>query len=881
MTLLAKIHRVMNSHILSIYFLIAASEGIVATFNLVQMPSEAGDKFIFGLSAQRLVLILVNIVFFFLFLLFAIYILKKPHFSKRLKLSLSQSKIPSKFFIISTIIGVGFIILAFLVPEYRFSSYTGYFERLHPTFTWFALIYLQSILLLLSLRKFTVPSEYQPRRSLITILVLFTFIWAIIAWSGLGINPDDRYWNEAGVPLLNEQIIFAIIISVIFGAFSSSIIKKVQLLPSLAFIHKRWDTFIFVILWLIAAILWINEPLPNNFFAPGPDLPNYELSPYADSAAFDIGGQFSLIGQGLFNADFYARALLSGFLAILHILVGQNYLTVVALQTAIFSSFVPILYLIGKDLHSRTAGILLSILFIFKGINAIASSTLILSVHSKYMLTEFPTGIILALFTLWFIKWQKKGGQKDNLLILCGGALGLGIMLRTNILFFIPLATLFIFLKFKLSWKNILRTTFILALAFFITISPWMWRNKKIADKPFFFLDILSEVIRTRYTVESSENISPYLQTQKSNWIGLIPERSRVRTAESSTLDRDSLSYQGIGSSHNYWEFIPNHFFHNIITSVLILPNSFIFHDLKHTVMDVFPYWNKVNGRWAGELAIGSGILLVWNLFLLAWGLSAAWEKWRVAGLLPIFVFITYHLSNGFARTSGGRYLVPVDWVILLYYALGIIEIIFFTVTLLGFDIKNIEKEVLHRKNPFSYKNGILSILPFFLIVGTIIVIDQAIPQRYPELTKDEVMAQVIERGWLEQTSISSKEMSDFLVQPDSRALLGLNLYPRFYNAGKGEHSAGKDAYEDKDFSRLAFTMIGPFGQTGAVLPLSSSPSYFPNATDVILIGCQHPGEGYLSPYVDALIVIVLGEGETAVYTRNSFVSFECPLSPP
>lgn len=880
MTNFLKKHRQLDSFIFSIYFLIASIEGMVATFFLIQLPSEAQHSFIFGLSVQRLLLVLTNSVLFLILLLFAIYFWKYPHFIKKLKLSLSQNKIPSIYFVILTIIGAGFIILAFLVPEYRFSSYLGYFERLHPTLIWVALIFLQTTLLLIYWRKITIPSEYQPMRSVIAFLILFILIWMFIAWSGLGINPDDRFWNEAGVPLLNEQIVIAIFISVIFLAFYSSTIKIIKHLPFLAFIHKRGDTFIFVTLWLITAILWVKEPLPSNFFAPGPYPPNYQLSPYADSAAFDIGGQFSLIGQGLFNGDFYARALLSGFLAILHIIVGQNYITVIVLQTAIFASFVPILYLIGKDLHSRTAGILLSILLIFKGINAIASSTWILSVHPKYMLTEFPTGIILALFTLWFIRWQKKGGEKDCLLILCGGALGLGIMLRTNILFFIPLIMLFFFLKFKLSWKNIFRTTFILVLAFFITISPWMWRNKNIANKPFFFLDILTEVIRTRYSVESSENISPYLQSQNHNLVGLIPERSRIRPAEHNSIAKNSESQQVFGYSVHSLAFIPNHFFHNIITSVLILPNSFIFHDLKHTIMDAFPYWNKVNGDWIGELTIGTKIILLWNLFLLAWGLSAAWKKWQVVGLLPLFVFLTYHLSNGFARTSGGRYLVPVDWVILLYYALGIVEILFFTATLLGFNIKNNEKEVLRREPPFSYKNGFFSIFPFFLIVSTITVIDQAIPQRYPDLTKDDVVSQVIERGWLEQTGISSQELSDFLEQPDSRAFLGLNLYPRFYDIGKGGDFTGKDAYEKKDFSRIAFTMIGPFGQTGAVLPLASSPSYFPNATDVILIGCQHPGEGYLYPYIDALTVIVLGKDETVAYTRNPIAPLQCPLSP-
>ncbi|MBT7088608.1 hypothetical protein HN928_06580, partial [bacterium] len=618
---------------LYIYFLVAFIEGIIATLFLVQLPSKTEYLFTFGLSFQRFALVLGNITFAFFFFFIAIYLWKHPGISKKLETHLSQGKISSIVFLALNIVGTTFIILAFLLPEYRFSSYLGYFERLRPTIIWFALIYLQTNLLLISWKNFTKPYKYQAKRAVITFMALFIATWVFIASSRLGINPDDRYWNEAGVPLLNEQIFIALVISIIFLFFISRT-KKSQSHSFLAFIHKKQDIFIFITLWIIVAIFWINEPLPHNFFAPGPYPPNNELSPYADPAAFDTGGQFALIGQGLFNNGFYNRPLLSGFLALLHLIVGQNYLIVVALQTAIYASLAPILYLIGKELHSRTAGILISFFVVFKNINAIASSTWILSVHSKYMLTEFPTAITLALFTLWFIRWQKKGDKKERYLILAGGVLGLGIMLRTNILFFIPLALLLPILKLKTNWKKLLQTTTLLLLAFFFTISPWMWRSQKVASRPFFFLDIITEVIRTRYSLDVDDVpasraelgmsiASQHLVRRKAYPVNTLP-RQLTQTKSNNHFQSGALF------------FIPNHFFHNIVTSVLTLPTSFVFHDLRHTIKNIYPYWNKINGQgWGGQLIWEAKIVLLWNLFLLSLGLGIAWKKWRVTGLLP------------------------------------------------------------------------------------------------------------------------------------------------------------------------------------------------------------------------------------------------------
>ena len=857
-----------NLGIISKYLYLTIIEGIIVLIFLLGTQSATNQNILGGYSSQRLILILGIFALTSFLAIFTFLFIRPSEWRLRLYLTFSKNNFQRLISIIIICFGLIFGSILFLIPGYRINPYDAYVIRLRPILIWGFIFSIQTLLVFAFIHKKNLPRFFVKKQTRILPLVagfaflLFLLLWLFIAQTGFGITPDDRYWNVVSVPILNEQIIASLLVSLLFLWLTFMLMKKISKKSVILFLIKRQDIIIIIILWFVAAAFWIQEPLPKNFFAPGPYPPNNEYHPYADPAGFDIGGQFSLIGQGLYNGVFYDRALLSGFLALLHLLAGQNYSQIITLQVLILASLVPVLYLIGKTMHSRGSGIMLALLGLFKIRNSIASSTLIQSSHPKFMLTEFPTSVLIALITLWMIRWFKDKNPDWSNIILSGGALGLGIMLRSNMLLIFLLLILFIILKFGFRWKQLFQTGIILLLAFFITISPWMWRSQKVAKIPLFFLPRFEDVIRTRYSLHPQQ----YIQKEIA--------RSRIAGIDNLRTEKKELNFTA-----SPWLFVPNHFLHNIVSSVLSLPTSLTFHDLSYTIKEAYPYWGKVDGQWRGGLTTISKITLTVNLALIALGLGLAWGNGRFASLVPLSVFLTYHLSNGLARTSGGRYLVPVDWVILLYFALGVMQILFWGAALFGVDFQDFQ-ENQSAKKPFSYRKGVITILPFFLIVGFITVIDQTIPQRYPDQTKDDVQTMVIERGLLEQTGISAQELTKFLQQPDSRAFLGLNLYPRFYNAGKGEHSAGKDAYEEMDFSRLAFTMIGPFGQTGAVIPLASSPSYFPNATDVILIGCQHLSDGYLFPYVDALIVFVLGEKETAIYTRDSVTSLECPLSP-
>ena len=113
---------------------------------------------------------------------------------------------------------------------------------------------------------------------------------------------------------------------------------------------------------------------------------------------------------------------------------------------------------------------------------------------------------------------------------------------------------------------------------------------------------------------------------------------------------------------------------------------------------------------------------------LLALGLGTAWKRGHWMGMIPLIILVSYFLANSLSRTSGGRYLVPADWVVLIYYVLGLFTVAEIVKTLFVKTAEeNISKGSNLFRNDFPGGWGVFTVLLVSFSAGSLIPLAQTI----------------------------------------------------------------------------------------------------------------------------------------------------------
>jgi hypothetical protein len=435
-------------------------------------------------------------------------------------------------------------------------------------------------------------------------------------------------------------------------------------------------------------------------------------------------------------------------------------------------------------------------------------------------------------------------------------------MLRTNGLVFLPFVPLFALLKYAPRWRKWLAASALMGLAVIVMTLPWEIRN--VARGGTLYGPIVMKfenVIRTRYPLPSDSSAP-------QDGIGslLFYQHTSPMTLLASTPDlQEGQACQTVTC------FAPRHFIHNINMSILLLPASPILHDLWHTVKDAYPFWRA---DWSGGFTPASLFFFALNVFLLALGIGAVWKERRIPGMVPLAVFIIYNISNAFARTSGGRYIAPADWVIPIYYLAGILFLVGRVAAAarvrLGpvFEADRMES-VPTRRRTSPVVMAALILLVLFGAGSLVPLAENLHPPRYADFDFEEALQE--HQPQITNAGLTTSQIDKFLQMPGSELLVGRALYPRSYKIRQGEIAF--PPYTVMDFPRTGFVIAGPKGSDAVVLP-GGVPDYLPHAGDALVIGCRE------AEYVDALAVILL-DGTGTIYTRSPMPELTCPLRQP
>ncbi len=698
-------------------------------------------------------------------------------------------------------------------------------------------------------------------------LLVIAAVVAVMLLTGLGLTPDRTGWDTPGAPVLNTQVLLAWCAAVLAASLAGWAARRFGWRPT------RLDLLAALGIWLLAVVLWSAQPLRPTHFSPAPSAPNWEYYPNSDAATLDVAAQSLLVGNGLSHIT--EKPLYSVFLTGLHAIAGQEYAVVVNAQILFVALFPVALYFIAAQLQHRFSGLLLAVIIILREINTLVLSNRILVSHSKLLMTDLPAALGIAAFTWLVLHWLQHKPHSPRTALGVGAALGLLLLLRSQTLIFLPFLVLLALVRTLPNWRSFaswrarLPLAGALLLGFALAAVPWMLRNG----------------LRTGEFGYSQ----PYQMLYMARQYNLTPEDNDPGfDVETTSVD----DYVALGSANvrqfvlehpaEVARFITAHFLHNEVASFLALPARFDFTERAVEFYNLRPYWPEREGQlWAECCSLSAyidgtpywagwnGVLppdLVWPLVLtiafVALGIGAAWRKLGWLTLVPLGVHLLYSASTALARVSGWRLILPADWVILLFYCIGIGQLTLWAGRyLFGVVVRHVPAEPAAPAVSGWLTPRLLGAAALALLAGAFIPLAElVVPNRYADMDNAAAIQHLQSSPVL---AASDFDPASFAAQPGAALYWGRALYPRYAWASTDG--------EGLPFNHLEFRLVGPEGHLLMALP--GPVRAFPNAAEVIVLGCTSP-EGFRA----AAVVFMGGEAKDLLAADAS--SLNCAALP-
>ena len=460
----------------------------------------------------------------------------------------------------------------------------------------------------------------------------------------------------------------------------------------------------------------------------------------------------------------------------------DNYL---AFQVAVIALIPALLYLAGRKKYGNAFGVFLAIMTALQGLYAITLYREVGSVNVKLENPEVLTALFLVLLSFAAFRWLSEPAT-TRWAILSGGILGLAVLLRFNPLFIAPFLVLAVLLVRKQKIKTVLPGILLFALAFALAFSPWFFSATNEYGKNHYFTKI-EEVISSRFSTQRDSGTQEVPTEQVSGTQptpviespepppGEVPVGEELLSMNWGRLTKPACRGFSITFSITFtpaWQSCRN----------------LVLHPIEEQVTDGIWTFTEAQPIWKTSLRVENLLALALNLVLVLIGVMAAWRRFGVAGLTGIIIQVGYYAGNAFSQTSGGRYLEPVFWILIVYYCLGI-----YTLTMLGIRAFSRNEEVAAREvesetgpvmgpqrkeRKWVPKSPVL--LAGFLAFGMILPALNLIPEKLPDETDSAVEATAFEV--LSQRGLVTEEQwHNFLQDPNRILIQGRAYQPRYY----------------------------------------------------------------------------------------------------
>ncbi len=839
-------------HFLTIIFI----EGLVAAAWLLLIPKEAGNAVFLGYSLRRLALLVPIFGVAALAGLLYLSLKNRPGWQAALldkvKLAnLSRAGIAAGF-----LMALAAWSFAFFFHFLRLLDDMGAYVRLLPVITYVIAVGLEVVLFIalvwLGGRQKTYGAKLKSLfgKPFWIILGILVSIWLVIELTGLGKAPEFISIVSLGVPLLEGQVWYmaglVVLILCLAGAWSR--------LPESARRGRKLnvDLLVCLVLWVLAAVLWLSLPLPNhNYFAPDRLPPNNSIYPFSDAEQYDMNSLW--VWKGSIKDTVISKPLYVTFLALLHALVGLDYSKMILLQTLVLAILPAVLYLIGREMHSRLSGLVLALFAILREMNSIQAINTANVSNSKLLLSDLPATLLVCVLVLVMIRWIKSSDGRIGLRpFLIGGIIGCLNLMRIQTMLLEPFAILVFILHYRKNFRKILTAGAVFLLAVSLVLVPVLVRNHSITGTYWVDSPSTSSALY-RFFLDASESELD------------IPQAS----SEEEMLDRNisvisQVLRQNLG---NVVSMMLDNFMRNFISTLLIFPvrlgNGAGFQDFMQIHE---PFWSDVYSQ--GN--IWNALVIVFNLAIISIGVASTARKQMPALRLVTGFYLVYSLSSALVRLSGWRYIMPVDWLAMAFFAFGLIECLrqvcarwlgwngFGEVD--GLTVYNAQVAPV----AFTWKPAAAYGLLFFLAGASVGIRADLIPADYPAYTRAEVCSAIqtalVGSEWEDQ----SAELNEFCLREDVRAYEGIGVYPRFFKQGTGFYKRNYDPFFGiQDYGRLVFRTVGA-PNSKVYIKTDDADIHFPDGTPVYVVGTE-------KAKFEARVILIEGEKPQLIVSSGDF----------
>jgi hypothetical protein len=284
------------------------------------------------------------------------------------------------------------------------------------------------------------------------------------------------------------------------------------------------------------------------------------------------------------------------------------------------------------------------------------------------------------------------------------------------------------------------------------------------------------------------------------------------------------------------------HTMRNEVASLAYLPLGPQLHDLR-SYLDRWPLWSLPRQ----PVPALAWLWMVVTIVVIAIGMAAAYVRLRWAAFLPILIHVGYSLSASLPRVSGWRFILPADWVTLVYYCIGLTQLAALALAVVSGRASFVNGAWQRASAPArpvraagSQRAVAVTVLGLGLIGVALPGAELLIPNRYPPLEAEEKVNRYASEQALAALvpQISSEDLSAFLQsEPGAIVLYGRALYPVYYGRGQihGDHT--EFALDASKYNRLELMLTGS-DRSPVYLPLLAPPRRFRHAQDVLVIGC-------------------------------------------